>query len=45
MLEDSLLAPYSLYAADLVRFLIPDEMEQQYREKSQALRRRWAEGR
>lgn len=44
VLADSLLAPYSLYAADMVRYLIPDELERQYREKSQALRRRWSEG-
>ena len=43
VLQDSLLAPYSLYAADVLRSLVPDELERQYREKSQALRRAWEE--
>ncbi len=44
ILANSLLAPYSLYAADVVRYLVPDELERQYREKSRELRRRWAAG-
>ncbi|MFQ5719555.1 MAG: CvpA family protein [Acidobacteriota bacterium] len=41
LLEDSLLAPYSLYAADMVRFLVPADLERQYREKAWSLRRAW----
>ena len=43
ILHDSLLAPYSLYAADFMRYLIPTEVERQYRVKSLALRLAWEE--
>jgi uncharacterized membrane protein required for colicin V production len=44
LLRDSVLAPYALGAADLIRHLVPDELAEEYREKREALKEAWLEG-
>lgn len=43
ILDDSVLAPYALGAADFIRHLIPADLAEQYHQKSRALRDAWRE--
>lgn len=44
LLRDSVLAPYALGAADVIRHLVPEDLAEEYRQKREELKETWIEG-